>query len=185
MKRVIAFLIVVISAFCAMGVSASAATKSDILQEFRKTVVSKYTIIKAENALRGINITPEQGDEIVKRIKEVSAVVNTDKGISAHTYSVSEVTLVMRHISEVCGMLGLRYEYVMADEIFHSGDIVFRCYDAAGKLIFEYDGDLISKTGFDISAGEIGAVSLAGALLIAFAVLLVSKKRSASRAAVG
>lgn len=64
-------------------------------------------------------------------------------------------------------------------------DIVFKLYDSRGTLIFEYDGDLVKKTGAEqenaLQASEIGML-VAGlsfiALSAALAVVLAKKKKA-------
>lgn len=163
MKRTLAFLLSLVIAVAAMAVPASAATKSDVLAELKKTVIgnyveitednmkSPYITVLAENTIRDLNITGAQADELITLVQAGAAVVNRDNGPSAHEYSAAQRAQVVKLVFDAATVLGYKAAFEEKAKPVHKGDVVFSVYDN-GKLIFQYDGDPVRRTDV-VSAG--------------------------------
>ena len=151
---------------------AMAATKSDVLGDFKNSIVSNhidispdnetmrslYITYMAENAIRNMPMTPAQGDLFVTWIQECAAYVNINNGPSAHSYTPAERAYVIERIGRVAQELNLRYAFETKSAPLHRGDVVFSVYDrATSQLVFQYDGDVVKKT--DAAVGESKAAS--------------------------
>lgn len=184
MKKVVALFMAVVCVFSMLAVSASAATKSDLLTEAAKSPVYKYVKVSLENAARTIEVTDAQADECMPYVQKIVSVLDEDNGpgvydhkIGKYYYTTEQVSTVMDCINKIAEILGL----VAKTEFVGEGDSKLCVYDKAGKLIFEYDGDAVADTAAATSVDTAVIVGGAVALLIAGAAALVSsKKRFAS-----
>lgn len=187
MKKIIAMLMAVVCVFSMLAVSASAVNKSDLLAEAAKSPVYKYVKVAVENAARTVEVTDEQAAEILPLVKEVVAILDTDKGPGVYDnktgklcYTQDEVDAVMARINKVGDILDLviKIEYVGVN------DTKIVVYNKAGQKVFEYDGDAVADTAAATTVNTAMVACGAVALLIAgAAAIVVSKKRVASVAA--
>lgn len=186
MKRFIAFMLTVIMAVGMLAVGASATTKADLLAEAAKSPIYKYVKVAVENAARTVEITDEQAEQLLPVIKRAVAAVPEDKGPTARNfegiYSDEEIEIVMSCIDEACAILRYTYTVTPSTDPKHPGDQVFMFYNENGKLVFQYDGDVVSDTDAATTVDTTAVLACAAALLIAgFAVVAVSKKRATVR----
>ena len=186
MKRIIAIMTAVMLLVSVLAVSASATTKADLLTEAAKSPIYKYVKVAVENAARTVTITDEQAEQLLPLVKKAVAAVATDRGptFANHDlfYTLGEHKVVMNCIDEACAILGWTYAFEDSHDPKHPNDHVFRVHDQTGKIIFEYDGDIVADTAAatetDTTAIFVGAVSM---LLAGAAAVAVSKKRIAER----
>ncbi|HCC34689.1 MAG TPA: hypothetical protein DEQ02_03260 [Ruminococcaceae bacterium] len=147
---------------------AGAATKSEVMETLRRTVLGNYinidpenievtgkpigeyifVLYMAENAVRNYNFTAAQGDLFNQWILDCAAYVNTDYGPSAHDYTRSQQQFVIERLFRVANEMNFRLEFVNKARPVHLGDQIFNVYDrSTGELVFQYDGDLVKRTG--------------------------------------
>ncbi|MBE6678473.1 MAG: hypothetical protein E7597_06740 [Ruminococcaceae bacterium] len=167
--------------------TASAYTQEDLMEEFKTIPASHWVLADFENLSRTMRLTEEQCNQLWPILQEVKALLPTDNGPTVHAgtnngntgrmYSAEVVAQVMDHIRAACRITGCTFVKSLVPNPTHEIDIVFKLYDSTGKLIFEYDGDLIKQTGTDVAGststsspwylyGGMGALilSLAGAV---------------------
>ena len=88
----------------------------------------------------------------------------------------------MSCIDEACAILRYTYTVTPSTDPKHPNDHVFMFYNENGKLVFQYDGDVVSDTDAATTVDTTAVLACAAALLIAgFAVVAVSKKRATVR----
>lgn len=196
-KRILMFVVafsLLISAFGG-AMSASAYTQQDLLEEFATIPASHWVYADIEKLSATMPLTEEQCNQLWPLLQEVKALLPTDNGPSVYhgsnhdntgrAYSAEVVARVLDLIREACKITGCTFVKSLVPEQTHDIDIVFKLYDSTGKLIFEYDGDLVKKTGAEqenaLQASEIGML-VAGvsfiALSAALAVVLAKKKKA-------
>ena len=155
------------------------------MEEFKTIPASHWVLADFENLSRTMRLTEDQCNQLWPLLQEVKALLPTDNGPTVHAgtnngntgraYSAEVVARVMDLIRAACRVTGCTFVKSLVPNPTHNMDIVFKLYDSTGKLIFEYDGDLIKQTGTDAAEtaasvspwylyGGIGAlaVSLAG-----------------------
>ena len=144
MKRVLSllFALLILSTVFVLPLSAQAASKDDLIAAIKSTKISQYFTVAAENSIRLINFTEEQGDKLVQIVKDVDNIVTADLGPSAHTYPVEQRDAVMAKLAEACSVLKFTYKMRTSANPVHGGDYVFYIYDQDGKLVGTFDGDL-------------------------------------------
>lgn len=180
-KRLVSFFLVSIIIAVSFSFNASAVTKADLYNELKGSIFDKYAPIygvSIENSLRNISISDAQAEQILVLIKEVKAYVNVDKGHSLHFYTDAEKNFVLDRVDKACKILDLTYKVIpkpLADDE-HVGDIIFVFYDASGKKIFEFDGDIIKKTNVPTTQTTNNIVYLSGLLMLFAASVLIYKK---------
>ena len=150
MKRIIS-VILVVSLLVSIGVGvfgASALTKDDLYNKFvSKSKISHYVTTQVKNFVRANDFTEEQLTALDGILDEFLALNLSDKGRSGHMYTLSEMQSVEALISKACNVMNWTARYDVNPNPVHKGDITFKLFDKNGKLIFEYDGDIVSKTG--------------------------------------
>lgn len=186
MKRFISVVAAIMLIVGTLAVSVAAVSKSDLITEASKSPIYKYVKVAIENASRTIEITDEQAEKLMPIVKKAVSAVASDKGPTAAVdnlvYTQAELDAVLACIDEACAILGYTYTTTPSTSPKHIGDSVFMVYDNAGKLVFQYDGDVVADTDaateFDTTALFIGGTVL---LMAGAAVLVVSKKRASVR----
>lgn len=159
--------------------SASAATqykKEDIVAKLSESPIYKYVKGDVTNLTRTMNATPEQLNKLYDIADRFVKLGLKDKGGSAHNYTKAEIASVLALVDEACDVLGYRYTFTTSTKTKHKGDIVFNVYDANGKQVYKFDGDVVRQTGFDATATFV-TVSLLGCTLLAAAAVLAKKAR--------
>ncbi len=173
-------------------ITASAYTQEDLMEEFKTIPASHWVLADFENLSRSMRLTEEQCNELWPLLQEVKALLPTDNGPTVHAgtnngntgrmYSAEVVARVMDLIRAACRVTGCTFVKSLVPNATHSMDIVFKLYDSTGKLIFEYDGDLIKQTGTDVESGASTSLNWylyggIGALLISLAGAAFAGKR--------
>ena len=182
MKRIISIMMVLMIVVGTLAVGVAAATKADLLLEASKSPIYKYVKVAVENAARTVEITDEQAEQLLPIVKKAVAAVSADKGPTAangyYIYSQAEIDAVMACIDEACAILGYTYTFYPSGNAKHEADHVFTVYDNTGKLIFQYDGDVVADTDAATDMNTT-ALFIGGALLLAAGIagIAVSKKR--------
>ncbi len=186
MKRFISLMTAIMLIVGVLAIGAAAATKADLLSEAAKSPVYKYIKVAVENAARTVEITDEQAEQLLPIVKKAVAAISTDKGPTARNdhdiYTQEEIDAVMACIDEACAILGYSYKFIPSTDPKHRADHVFMVYDNSGKLIFQYDGDVVADTDA-ASETYTTALFIGGAVLLmaGAAVTVVSKKRMSVR----
>ena len=186
MKKIIAIVLTVAAMLSLAAVSASAATKADLITEASKSPVYKYVGVAFENALRTVEITDEQADQLIPIIRKACTILgDNEKGhggfFSAEhgqVYSREEYNAVMTCVDEACRILGYTYTTVPSTNSKHAGDSVFMVYNEQGKNVFHYDGDVVADTSAATTADT--TLILAGAaafLVLGLGAVVISKRR--------
>lgn len=182
MKRLAAILalIAVLAVTFSATISASAYTQEDLLEEFKTIPASHWVLADIEELSENMKLTEEQCNALWPILQEVKALVPTDNGPSVYhgsnhgntgrAYSVEVVAKVLDYIRAACKITGCTFVKTLVPEQTHAIDIVFKLYDSTGKLIFEYDGDLVKYTG---SADGVAATTDSGSYGLLFAGLAV------------
>ena len=169
--------------------SASAATKDELFEVFYSIPVSKYIKPLVENAAKNVEITAEQGDELMKIALELKALLPEDNGPTAQNYYSQDgkremfydsetIAAVMRCIGDACDILGYTYDFTPSPDPKHTRDLVFNVYDETGRMVFSYDGDQIKATGENESNTNYIYLAIGIALVIcAGGIAVFAKKR--------
>ncbi len=192
-KRIAVFcaMLVVLTVSLSSVITAGAYTQDDLLEEFKTIPASHWVLADIENLSKTMTLTEEQCNQLWPILQEVKALVPEDNGPTVYqgtnhnnggrAYSAETVAKVLDCIRAACKVTGCTFVKSLVSDPTHSIDIVFKLYNNEGKLIFEYDGDLVKQTGG--AAPEkansapllIGGVSLL--VLAAGAALVASKSR--------
>lgn len=166
-KRIIVFLVTVSLLVGVLGgsLSASAYTQQDLLEEFATIPASHWVYADIEKLSDTMQLTEEQCNQLWPILQAVKELVPEDNGPTVYmgsnhnnagrAYSVEVVAQVLDYIRAACKITGCTFVKSLVPEQTHEIDIVFKLYDKDGKLIFEYDGDLVKKTG----AADVGGIS--------------------------
>lgn len=157
------------------SVSAATHTKQDIVDKVSESAIYKYISTDVKNLMRNAELTDAQVDALYDIAERFVALKLTDKGASADKYTTEEVQAVLKLVDEACAVLNYTYTITPAASAKHAGDIVFKVFDAAGKQIYAYNGDVVRKTGADQTALFI-TLALCGMALLAGAVVVKTKK---------
>ena len=162
--------------------SAAAATKEDVLNEFKKSPVAHYIYDDIVQLANNHPLTSEQYDKILELVKKFNAIFEKDLGPTFHDYDPVAQDKMLRILEEACDYLELHYDIVPSKNPVHEHDDVILIYDKNNVLIFRYDGDEVKKTdtvptNYTLYALIIAAIMLAG--ISAF--IVVSKKNKANK----
>lgn len=199
-KKMLMFLLALSLLISAFGgtFSASAYTQQDLLEEFATIPASHWVYADIENLSKTMQLTEEQCNQLWPILQEVKALVPTDNGPSVYhgsnhgntgrAYSAEVVAKVLDHIRAACKITGCTFVKSLVPNQTHEIDIVFKLYDSTGKLIFEYDGDLVKQTGAEekgLSGAELGMLTAGiGFLLVSAGVAVFLAKRKQTVVAV-
>ena len=150
----ILFAIVLLSATL---IPASAATKDELLEEFKKIPISRHLLTEVENLAANYDVTEEQGELLMKLIEKAKEAFPEDKGPGyanpegyesilgeeKYPYTSEQLDVVMDIIAESCEIMGFTYEFVNSERPMHKGDVVIIIKDTDCRIAFQYDGDII------------------------------------------
>jgi len=186
MKKILAVIMSVVLMCGMLAATASAATKSDLLEEAAKAPVYKYIKVSVENAVRTVEITDEESEALLPIVKKAVAAMNADNGPTYVSkdgikYDAATYATVMDCIDEACSILGFTYKFTPVTSPKHTGDSVFQVFDENGKLVFEYDGDIVTDTSGDSRSADPALLISAVVLLVAAVAVLAAKKRVSVR----
>ncbi len=151
-------------------------TKENIVAKLSESPIYKYVKGDITNLTRTLNATPEQLNKLYDVANRFVQLGIKDKGGSAHHYTKAEIDSVLNLIDEACDVLGYTYTFKASAKAQHKNDIVLSVFDASGKQVYSFDGDVIKQTGFDATAVFV-TVSALGVALLAAAVLVAKKAR--------
>lgn len=157
------------------SVSAATHTKQDIADKVSESAIYKYISTDVKNLMRNVDLTDAQADALYDIAERFVSLKLTDKGASADKYTAEEVQAVLKLVDEACAVLNYTYTITPVANAKHAGDIEFKVFDAAGKQVYAYNGDVIKKTGADQTALFI-TLALCGMALLAGAVVVKTKK---------
>lgn len=159
------------------SVSAAQYTKDDIVAKISESVIYKYIKGDIANLVRTVDATPEQLNQLYGVAERFAALKLTDNGGSASEYTRAETDAVLELIDEACSILGYTYTFEASAKPQHKNDLVFKVFDANGKAVYIFDGDIVKQTGFD-STATIVTISLLGCALVAAAAFIAKKARA-------
>ncbi|MBR5272941.1 MAG: hypothetical protein IKU25_06085 [Clostridia bacterium] len=185
-KFFVAVLAVVLMMTMFVG-SASAATKADLVNKIKNdSIIGNYEHIVniVVNQMDNFNFTSDECDYLLAKFDEAKAIIEAaggDKGSSAHSYDPVTIEQIVDIVADVVTTLGYTYEYLPSQNPLHTGDDVFRVYDADGIIVFEFDGDYVKHTGGEVASdnGKImaGAALGGGVVVLALAVFFAVRSR--------
>lgn len=151
-------------------------TKNDIVEKISESPLYKYVKGDVTNLTRTLDATPEQLNKLYDIADRFVKLGLKDKGGSASEYTTEEINAVLALIDEACDVLGYTYTFTASAKPQHKNDVVFNLYDAAGKQVYKFDGDVVKQTGFDATATFV-TVSLLGCALLLAAAFVAKKAR--------
>lgn len=180
-KRIAVFcaMLVVLTVSLSATLVAGAYTQEDLLKEFQTIPASHWVYADIENLSKTMPLTEEQCDKLWPILQEVKALVPEDNGPtvyggsnhndSGRAYSAETVAKVMDCIRAACKVTGCTFVKTLVSDPTHEIDIVFKLYNKEGKLIFEYDGDLVKQTGGAVETNTGTWLLVAGTVLLVMA----------------
>lgn len=182
MKKVAAFLFALVLLVCTtigtFSVSAETQyTKDQLIAKVSESAIYKYVKGDVENLARTTTLTDAQINELYAVAEKFVALNLTDKGGSAHKYTSAEISSVLALVQEACDILNYTYEFAKSSDALHVGDTVFTVYDASGKMVYTFDGDVVKKTGSNQTVLFV-TIGLLGCALLAAAVFATKKRLS-------
>ena len=179
------FAFVILASAVLVPISASAATKEDVLNEFKTVPASHYIYDDMVQLANNHPLTSEQYDKLLEYCKEFKAAFPEDKGPSFDMYDPVAQDRMLKIMDKVCALLNLTYEIKPSENPKHTGDDVIFVYDANGKLIYRYDGDELRKTDVaETPSYTLYALISASLIVVAVAVFgFISKKRKNNKLA--
>lgn len=151
-------------------------TKENIVDKLSESPLYKYVKGDITNLTRTFDATPEQLNKLYDIADRFVKLGLTDKGGSAHNYTRAEISSVLALVDEACDVLGYTYTFNASAKAQHKGDVVLSVFDANGKQVYKFDGDVVKQTGFDATATFV-TVSLLGCALLAAAAFVAKKAR--------
>lgn len=182
MKKVLSLIAACLLLVGMVGFSVSAATpKEDIIAAAKEAMPDAYEskyMPTIENVLSQIDVTAEQAEAVIANIGEAKAAIKEDKGDSLSEYSGVEIDAVLTEFDAACTTLGLKYEFVEAENPAQVGDNVVNIYKADGALIGSIDGDGVKKTNASEQNG-VAVIVLVSALALAASAAVFGKKIAA------
>lgn len=151
-------------------------TKENIVAKLSESPIYKYVKGDVTNLTRTVDATPEQLNKLYDIADRFVKLGIKDKGGSAHDYTKAEIKSILALLDEACDVLGYSYTFTTSAKAQHKGDVVLSVFDAAGKQVYKFDGDVVKQTGFDATATFV-TVSTLGVALLAAAALVAKKAR--------
>jgi len=148
MKKLFAGILAIALVFCC-AVSAAAATKQELIDEFSKIPSSKYVITSIKNLSATVDITDAQGDQIMAIVKELQTEVPADLGQSASSYSQKQIDDVFDALDQFCDVTKMTYKIDSAQS-FDGTSSLLTFYDSSNKVVCSYSNGVV-KTGVDNS----------------------------------
>ena len=113
-------------------------------------------------------------------LKQVNAIADASKGNDPRNYTAAEAATVLDLVKKACAVVDVEVVIVKktdANRISDVDEIALEFY-YKGQKIYEYDGDVVSKTGSDISTAALfGGFALLA--VAAVSVLVLRKKETA------
>ncbi len=191
MKRILVVALTLVVLLSTTVLPAYATTKADLLAECGKSPVYKYIKAAVENAAKTVEITDAQAAELLPLVQRAVAVLSEDKGDTHYDaekgqlYTDAQEQEIMSLIDQGCKILGFTYKISPAKAhkgySQHINDIVFFVYDQNGKLIFQYDGDLVANTSAanTVSSSAWVAIACGAAMTVAAAAAFISARKKA------
>ena len=169
MKKIIALVLSAIMLVSVFAVPSSATTKADLLALLKTSPVYKYIKSGVENSYNSVQVTDAQAEQLLPLVEQFMKIVDKDLGPTAndwrgngqHYYSLDQIDAVYDIIYKACDIMGWTMKRVdKGQKSTHKGDYVFYIYDTQGKMIFEYDGDLITDKPVNTAGDVISAATV-------------------------
>ena len=186
MKKTLLFVLVAVLLIAAAVVPAYAATKADLLAEAAKSPVYHYVKVAVENAEKSVEITDAQADQIMPYVKHIVATLDKDNGPSVGdgktaSYSQATSAAVFADMDAICAILNYSYKLVPSQKPQHKDDSVLVVYNAQGKTILEYDGDVVAGTDAALNNNTVVAAFVGVTALVSGLAMLVVARRKLVR----
>ncbi len=147
MKKIACLILAVL--FTVLGmVTASAASRQDVIDYAKETIPSKYITyhVWAENILGQYDLSEEEWDEVLSLLEDLVASFPSDKGQSLHTYESSQRAAAMQALNAFCDITGSTFVLRNVASPKHTGDQEVLLYKEDGTLVAVIDGDLYPDT---------------------------------------
>ena len=184
MKRLVSFFLVlaIIATLSIGALSTSAETIDDIVKKFTdKSPIAKYIAGDVKNLAKSVKFTDDQLKEVSNLVDEFLALGITDRGPSADKYPKSQQTAVLKLLDKFCANTGFRYEVLNTASPKHTGDIKVKLYDNNNKLIYVFDGDIVSKTGLNEEANTALPLAVGSACIVFAGIFAVIAAKSGKK----
>lgn len=184
MKRLVSFFLVlaIIATLSIGALSTSAETIDDIVKKFTdNSPVAKYIAGDVKNLAKSVQFTDNQLKEVSKLVDEFLALGIADRGPTADNYPKSQQTAVFNLLDKFCASTGFRYEILSTAAAKHAGDITVKLYDNNNKLIYVYDGDIVSKTGLNEEANTALPLAVGSACIVFAGIFAVIAAKSGKK----
>ena len=162
MKKFFAALLAMLVLLICFSTVASAATKEDIVQALKDSKLKEVYVLQAESYLNEIDVTSEQAEAILQRIKNVNEIVGKETTLSKLTGEQKQKVLF--EFTEAGKVLDLTV-------VYDAGTILIT--DSEDKSVYmTQDADAVKQTGIDYTVILYGL----GFILLAAGSTAVSKK---------
>lgn len=179
-KRIFACVLSVALLLGAMFVpmSASAATVEDVYEVFKTLPVADQFDEDARKLMDAVPITSEQADALIAILNEAKTIITEEKGTDPEKYSDEDVLKMFDLMGQACDLVGIEYKLIQKPNATSEEDSLLIEFYYNGTKIYEYDGDVVSKTGSDISPVALyTGIALIAASVVA---LIVVRKKVAA-----
>ena len=177
-KKIITYLLVLaVMLGIMMPITASATTVNDVYDYFLTMPMADLYKADMQKLMKIVPCTDEQAAQLLGYLQQVNAIADPAKGNEPRNYTWDEVYQVLDLVKAACAVVDVEVvivEKTPETHISEVDDVMLEFY-YQGKKIYEYDGDVIRKTGSDISPVALytGFTLLAAAVV---AVIVLRKK---------
>jgi len=180
MKKIIVTCLLTVVLVSSFGFYAFATPKDDIVSAAKSAMPSvaiPYYVAPLENALKQIDVSESQSEQVIAIIDEVKATVNADRGIKFENYAEDEQKYVVSKMLEVCDILDVTCKIeVDNSNLIKANNYIFLFYDKNGTKFAEFDGDALKKTGTENSPEWSLIFGAAVLAVLSFGAIVYNKK---------
>ena len=152
-----------------LPMTASATTVNDVYDYFLTMPLADNYKADVQKLMKIVPVNDDQ----------VNAIADASKGNDPRNYTAAEVSKVLELVKEACAVVGVEVVIVNktdANRISTVDEVALEFY-YKGQKIYEYDGDVVSKTGSDISTAALfGGFALLA--VAAVSVIVLRKKET-------
>ena len=162
-----------------LPMTASATTVNDVYDYFLTMPMADNYKADVQKLMKIVPVSDDQAAQLLDYLKQVNAIADASKGNEPRNYTAAEVTKVLNLVKEACAVVDVEVVIVHktdSNRISDVDEIALEFY-YKGQKIYEYDGDVVSKTGSDISTAALfGGFALLA--VAAVSVIVLRKKET-------
>ena len=179
-KRFITFMLALaIMVGMMLPIAASATTVNDVYDYFLTMPMADNYKADVQKLMKIVPVNDDQAAQLLDDLKQVNAIADASKGNDPRNYTAAEAATVLDLVKKACAVVDVEVVIVKktdANRISDVDEIALEFY-YKGQKIYEYDGDVVSKTGSDISTAALfGGFALLA--VAAVSVLVLRKKET-------